>query len=154
MRRFGPLFAALLWSAPLPAVAQEMCAGLNRIAAAAREPSPFASLAGQAQNLLPGLEGYCQYRPYGGDRGGDIFCNRSLAPEHLAREPLVQALRDCLGAVYVPGPTTWAEGEYRAGDLQIRVHAYCDDQCQVGRLVTLIFTRRREADAVQATDSR
>lgn len=144
--RLLPVALALL-GLPLPAAAQDMCAGLNRIAAAARESVPFASLADETQRLLPGLEGSCRYRPADGDRRGTIVCRRNFAPEGLAPAPLARALRDCVGATYVPGPTARAVGEFRAGDLRIRVYSHCSEACQLGRIVTLIFTRRRETDA-------
>jgi hypothetical protein len=127
---------------PLPAVAQEMCAALTRIAAAAREPVPFASL--QDGPLVPGYH-YCRVQTGTAARAGEVFCHQALAPRSLIAETVAAQLRDCLGAVAAPRPQPWSPLEYRTADLAITVESHCDERCHVGRLASLNI-RRRQAD--------
>ena len=131
-----------LFALPLPAAAQEMCAALNRIAAAAREPVPFAKL-GDGQ-LVPGSH-YCRVQTGTAARAGEVFCHQQLAPKSLIAEAVGAQVRDCLGAIAVPGPQSWSPLEYRTADLAITVQSHCDERCHVGRLASL-HIRRRQAD--------
>jgi hypothetical protein len=142
MRKAKLLLVAVAAMAPVPAMAEEMCEGLRRIAAAAGEPAPFASLAGELY-LLPGFEGHCRVRPDGGDGGNQVFCHRTLAPASLEEELVGRQLRDCLGATYIPGPNQWVPGVYRTAQLEISYNSNCDERCQVGRSATMMVTRRR-----------
>jgi hypothetical protein len=136
------LAVAALVALPLPAAGQDMCAALTRIAAAAREPVPFASLAdGQ---LVPGYH-YCRVQTGTAARAGEVFCHQQLAPRSLIAETVGAQLRDCLAAVAAPRPEPWSPLEYRTGDLIITVESHCDERCHVGRLASL-HIRRRQAD--------
>ena len=138
------LAAGALVLLPGSAAAQEMCAALNRIAAAAREPEPFASLAdGQ---LVPGYH-YCRVQTGTAARTGEVFCHRQLAPRSLIAEAVGAQIRDCLGAIAVPGAQSWSLPEYRTADLVITVQSHCDERCHVGRLASLHIRRRRADEA-------
>lgn len=139
VRRTISIGAALV-ALPVPAAAQEMCAALNRIAAAAREPEPFASL-GDGQ-LVPGYH-YCRVQTGTAARTGEVFCHRQLAPRSLIAETVGPQIRDCLGATAVPGAQSWSPIEYRTADLVITVQSHCDERCHVGRLASLHIRRRR-----------
>lgn len=141
MRR-SVLIGLALVGLPMPAAAQEMCAALTRIAAAAREPVPFASLTdGQ---LVPGYH-YCRVETGTAARAGEVFCSQQFAPKSLVAEIVGAQVRDCLGAVAAPRPQTWSPQEYRTADLAITVESHCDERCHVGRLASL-HIRRRQAD--------
>jgi hypothetical protein len=129
---------------PAPAMAQEMCAALNRIAAAAREPVPFASLADGGE-LVPGYH-YCRVETGTAARAGGVSCHTQFAPKSLMAEAVGAQIRDCLGAV--PGrivdrlpPATLT---YSTDHLSIRVSSHCDEGCHVGRLASLTIRRRAD----------
>lgn len=130
-------FAAL----PAPAAAQEMCAALNRIAAAAHEPVPFGSLEG-GRELVPGYR-YCRVETGTTLRDGGVFCHTSMAPKNLIAETVGAQVRDCLGAVPMPRRQFESADEYRTDSLLIRVRSNCDDRCHVGRLASIDLRRRR-----------
>jgi hypothetical protein len=134
------LVAGALVLLPGSAAAQEMCAALNRIAAAAREPVPFSSLADGP--LVPGYH-YCRVQTESAARAGEVFCHRQLAPGSLIAEVVGAQVRDCLSAIPVPGPQAWSPLEYRTADLVISVRSHCDERCHVGRLASLHIRRRR-----------
>ena len=130
---------AAIAALPAPAMAQDMCASLNRIAAAAREPVPFASLAdGQ---LVPGYH-YCRVQTGTAAGPGEVFCHQQLAPKSLIAEIVGAQVRDCLAAVAAPRPQPWSPMEFRTGDLVITVESHCDERCHVGRLASLHIRRR------------
>jgi len=137
----------------MPAAAQEMCAGLNRIAAAAREPLPFASLDRAREEIVPGLGNHCWIATVEGQR--TFVCSRGqFAPASLEREALGPMVRDCLGAERLPArhfDSTW---RYRTPDLVVTVGSHCNERCHVGRSAMLTFRRRAAGDAAQAPDSR
>jgi hypothetical protein len=142
--RRSVLIGAALFALPLPAAAQEMCAALNRIAAAAREAVPFASLENSRDSLVPGYH-YCRVETGTAARAGEVYCHQQLAPKSLIAETVGAQVRDCLGAVAAPRPQTWSPQEYRTAELAITVESHCDERCHVGRLASL-HIRRREAD--------
>jgi len=141
-RRSLWLLAALAL-APTPAFAQDMCAALNRIAEAAAEPEPFASLR-DGTSLVPGYD-YCRVETGTAARSGGIFCHRQLAPRSLIAETVGAQVRDCLGAVpgrildrFPPAALT-----YRTDGLSISVTSHCDERCHVGRLASIEIRRLR-----------
>lgn len=145
MSRFGKAawLAAALVALPVPAAAQDMCAALQRIAAAAREPVPFASLADGGE-LVPGYR-YCRVETGTAMRDGGVFCHTSLAPQSLMAETVGPQVRDCLGAApgrildrFPPASLT-----YSTDQLSIRVSSHCDERCHVGRLASIDLRRRR-----------
>ena len=147
VRSFLWLGAALA-AAPVPAAAQEMCAALHRIAAAAREPVPFASLPDGAA-LVPGYE-YCRVETGTGARAGRVLCNRQLAPKSLIAATVGGQVRDCLGGT--PVPQEWPDNDVvlRTADLVVTVESHCDERCHVGRLASLTIERRREDETPSA----
>jgi hypothetical protein len=136
------LETAALLAMPLPAAAQDMCAALNRIAAAAREPVPFSSLR-DGRGLVPGY-GWCRVHSGTGEQAVEVYCNTSLAPRSLIAATVGAQIRDCLGAVRVPGRPFSISEEYRTDTLSISVSSHCDERCHVGRLASILITRRRE----------
>ena len=132
---------AAIVALPVPAAAQEMCAALNRIAAAAREPVPFGSLK-DGRELVPGYR-HCRVETGTAMRDGRVFCHTSLAPESLIAETVGAQVRDCLAAVVVPREP-FADGDvYRSETLLISVSSHCDNRCHVGRLASIDIRRRR-----------
>lgn len=134
---------AAIAALPAPAAAQDMCASLQRIAAAAREPVPFASLA-DGTELVPGYR-YCRVETGTAARDGGVSCHTQLAPESLIAETVGAQVRDCLGAV--PGrildrfpPATLT---YSTDQLSISVSSHCNERCHVGRLASIDLRRRR-----------
>ncbi len=137
---------AAIMALPAPAAAQEMCAALNRIAAASREPVPFASLEGGPSSLVPGYD-YCRVETGTAMRDGGVFCNRRLAPKSLIAATVGAQVQDCLGGTSVP--QEWPDNDrvYRTGELVITVESHCDERCHVGRLASLTIRRLREDGA-------
>lgn len=135
--------AAVLVASPAPAFAQDMCAALNRIAAAAKEPVPFASLE-NGRELVPGYS-YCRVETGTAARAGGVYCHATLAPRSLVAETVGTQVRDCLGAV--PGRIIDrlppASLVYNTDQLSIRVSSHCDERCHVGRLASIDIRRRR-----------
>jgi hypothetical protein len=134
---------------PVPAAAQEMCAALNRIAAAAREPVPFASLEGASSSLVPGYD-YCRVETGTGARAGRVSCHQQLAPKSLIAATVGAQVRDCLGGTSIP--QEWPDNDrvYRTASLVITVESHCDERCHVGRLASLTIERRREDETPSA----
>lgn len=130
---------------PAPATAQDMCAALNRIATAAREPVPFASLE-DGRELVPGYR-YCRVETETGARVGAVMCHTSLAPKSLIAETVGAQVRDCLGAVPLPRERFASGDSYRTDTLLITVESHCDERCHVGRLASIDIRRRREDEA-------
>ena len=132
---------------PAPAAAQNMCAALNRIAAAAREPVPFASLE-DGRELVPGYR-YCRVETGTAARAGGVFCHTQFAPKGLIAEAVGPQVRDCLGAV--PGRSLDrfppAALIYRTDHLSVSVSSHCDERCHVGRLASIDIRRRQEDGA-------
>lgn len=136
--------AAVLMAAPAPALAQGWCAALDRIAAAAREPAPFASLREAEANgavLVPGYRvGACRVTV-----GHEVACWRNLAPESLEVAAVEAALRDCLGTALVPDPSGPDPGRSRAvaflaGGLRYRAGANCTQYCRAGLITSFRVT--------------
>ena len=139
-RRNGSLLLVpvlLGWAAP--AAAQEMCAALDRIAAASRERVPFASLASAAQagTLVPGYrDGDCTVRRTG------VTCWRNLAPERLELGAMEQALRECLRRepLLRPGRQPRDPGEadlvFVARGLRYEADTECSPRCAAGMLAS------------------
>jgi hypothetical protein len=139
------LIGLALVAAPLPAAAQDMCAALNRIAAAAREAVPFASLSdGQ---LVPGYH-YCRVQTGTAARAGEVFCHQQLAPKSLIAGTVGAQVRECLGAVPISIPRRYPSSTlvYGTDELWISVESHCDERCHVGRLASLAIRRRREGE--------
>ncbi len=135
---------------PAPAFAQDMCAALNRIEAAARETPAFASLAEAGVALVPGYR-FCRVETETVAREGRILCHRTLAPKNLEEAVVGPQVRDCLNATAVPRPDPWSPNEYRTASLSITVASHCDERCHVGRIASLTVTiRRREEPAPPA----
>jgi hypothetical protein len=130
---------------PLPAAAQEMCAALNRIAAAANEPVPFASLENNAGSLVPGYR-YCRVETQTARRAGNVLCHAQLAPKSLIAEHVGAQVQDCLGGTAVP--QEWPDNDrvYRTANLVITVESRCDERCHVGRIASMRVVRRREGE--------
>ena len=131
---------------PLPAAAQEMCAALNRIAAAANEPVPFASLEGVQTSLVPGYR-HCRVDTPLGQRIGAIYCHSQMAPKSLIAETVGAHVQACLGGT-MSIPQEWPDNDrvYRTANLEITVESRCDERCHVGRIASLRIVRRREGD--------
>ena len=132
----------LLLALPAAASAQDLCADLNRIAAAARETPPFASLeralaAGQA--VLPGFG--CRVRSEPGE-ARQLICSRSMAPPELAQAPMTALLRDCLGAEPVRAASPWSAPGFTTADLDILYDSHCDEGCHIGRIALLMVSAR------------
>ena len=136
------LWVIALAALPAPAAAQEMCAALNRIVAAAREPVPFASLERSASSLVPGYD-YCRIETGTAARAGGVFCHQQLAPKSLIADFVGAQVRDCLGAIHVPQELPNNDLVYRLAELTIVVESHCDERCHVGRLASLTITRRQ-----------
>lgn len=122
---------------PAPAFAQEMCAALDRIAAASGDPVPFASLvdAARSGDLVPGFgEQDCQVTA-----GTSISCFRNLASPALELDAMERTLRDCLRRAPVtrtarPGLIPDRELVFVASGLRYRVSNDCDRRCRAGLL--------------------
>jgi hypothetical protein len=126
---------------PQSAAAQEMCAALTRIAVAAREPVPFASLAdGQ---LVPGYP-YCRVQTGTAARAGEVSCHAQLAPQTLLAETVGAQVRDCLGATLLSRSLRPDRLEYQTDELSIVAGSHCDERCHVGRLASLTIRRRAD----------
>jgi hypothetical protein len=139
------LLAAAIAALPAPAAAQELCAGLNRIVAAAQEPVPFASLENAPQSVLPGFDRPC--RVHGAQTTGAraFICSQyQFAPKSLAMEILGPAVRDCLDAEPLPGRPFSGVLSYGVQDLVVTVSSHCEERCHVGRSATLSVERRPE----------
>lgn len=130
---------------PAPAAAQDMCAALNRIAAAAREPVPFASLT-DARGLVPGYD-YCRVDIGTGARDGGVSCSATMAPKSLMAETVGAQVRDCLGAVPLPREQFAGADDYQTDTLRISVSSHCDERCHVGRIASIDLRRRRDSEA-------
>lgn len=140
---------AAVAAVPLPAAAQDMCAALNRIAAAAGEPAPFASLEGHEGGLVPGYN-YCRVETGTRARVGRVMCHSQMAPKTLIAETVGAQVRDCLHAA--PGlPERYSQASvYRTPTLTISVESHCDEHCHVGRLASIEMRRRRADEAAPA----
>ncbi len=136
----GPAVLAALAFAPTPAMAQDVCAVLGRIEAAAHEATPFASLAAPAaeEAIFPGFqEGSCTT-----ERRGRFICYRNIAPASLdiaALGPVVQA---CLGVAPVPSPVVNSGYQERGliftvRGLRYRLDNMCDQSCRAGLIASI-----------------
>ena len=130
---------------PLPAAAQQsdMCAALSRIAAAANEPVPFASLENTPASLVPGYR-YCRIETGTAARAGAVSCHMQLAPKSLMAEVVGQQVRDCLGAEPAPRERYSRASNFQTATLLISVESHCDERCHVGRIASLRIARRRD----------
>lgn len=138
---------------PLPAAAQDMCAALARIEAAAREAPAFTSLDGPRRELVPGYGPNCWTGTT--DEGRFLTCSRSqFAPAGLIAATIGPVIRDCLGAAPLR-PARYSPGVLRYGTpkLEVTVHSNCNERCHVGRGASITFRPRRREQS-QATDSR
>lgn len=147
-RRIVWLGAAML-ALPLPAAAQEMCAALDRIAAASRERVPFASImeAAREGTLVPGFrEGDCRYAT---DSTTAIVCWRRIAGESLSVEAMERTLRDCLGRAPLRRPDrqprAWGAPDlvFTRRGLRYEFMAQCTPQCAAGMLAWLAIKIER-----------
>jgi hypothetical protein len=108
------------------------CAALDRALAAAREPTPFASLridmigdADRSRMDMPGFD-RCHVR------GDEMRCSVSQAPPELTLENLTADTVRCLGV-----QPRDDEG-FQVFDLEgamIQIESECSDECQAGRIV-------------------
>jgi hypothetical protein len=141
--------AALLAAAPAPALAQDMCASLDRIAAASRDRPAFASLRRAAWDgtLVPGYRDRdCTITP-----GIRVLCYRNLAPASLELDAIGRALRDCLGREPVLRPDregrTYGDPDllFVVRGLRYRVNNHCDRHCRAGLITSfeISFERAR-----------
>ena len=142
--------AALLAAAPAQALAQDMCASLDRIAAASRERVPFASLVQAAREgtLVPGYDaGHCMITPESA-----VICWRRIAPESLLLSVMEPLLRGCLGRAPIlrPDRQPRAYGEpdlvFTRRGLRYALDTECTPYCAVGMMAHLAITiepRRR-----------
>ncbi|HYI48786.1 MAG TPA: hypothetical protein VEX35_10020 [Allosphingosinicella sp.] len=134
---------AALLALPVPAFAQDLCAGLRRIEAAAREPVSFASLEGLREEILPGFRLGCRVSQAYRDQPRAFICSRTqFAPASLIASTFGPAVRDCLGAEATPPVPYRSTLGYRTADVEIELSSHCDDRCHVGRSATLIARRR------------
>ena len=139
---------------PAPAAAQEMCAALNRVAAAALEEPAFASLGDRREEVVPGFNQGCRISHP--QEGPTLVCSRGqFAPESLIAEALGRRVRDCLSAVPQPPARPFDRGlRYMTRDLVITVSSHCSERCHVGRSAMLKVRRRIASDGPQASDPR
>jgi len=137
------LWAAAVAALPAPAAAQTLCAGLNRIVAAAHEPVPFASLENAVDSVLPGFRRPCRVHVTRSTGARTFVCSQyQFAPKNLAMETLGPAVRDCLDAEALPGRPFSGVLSYRVQNLVVTVSSNCDENCHVGRSATLSVGRR------------
>jgi hypothetical protein len=130
---------------PLPAAAQDMCVALRRIAAAAGEPVPFASLEPGGRSLVPGYD-YCRVETGTPARAGGVFCHQQFAPKSLIADAVGAQVQDCLRVTPVQQERPANGLVYRTADLLITVESRCDERCHVGRVASLSIARRREGE--------
>ena len=139
------LWVAAIVALPAPAAAHELCAGLNRIVAAAHEPVPFASLENAPQSVLPDFRRPCRVHVTHPTGVRTFLCSQhQFAPKGLAMETLGPAVRDCLDAEALPDRPFSGLLSYRVQDLVVTVSSHCDERCHVGRSATLSVGRRPE----------
>jgi hypothetical protein len=137
---------AAIAALPAPAAAQELCAGLNRIVAAAHEPVPFASLENAAESVLPNFDRPCRVHVTHATGARTFLCSQyQFAPKSLAMETLGPAVRDCLNAEALPSRPFSGVLSYRVRDLVVTVSSHCEERCHVGRSATVSVKRRPEA---------
>jgi hypothetical protein len=139
--------ASLVAAAPAPAFATDMCAALDRIAAASRERVPFASLVQAARDgtLVPGYRGGdCLVRPRAG-----VTCWRNLAPEQLELGAVEGAVRDCLrrAPILQPGrqPRNRDDADlvFVARGLRYEFDTECSPRCAAGMLASFAIRFQR-----------
>ncbi len=139
--RRGLWLGAFLAAAPAPALAQDMCAALDRIAAASRERVPFGSLHQAARDgtLVPRFrEQDCRVLS-----GRGLHCYRNLAPRALDISQMLPTLRDCLRRAPVHEPRqprlTYDDAAlvFRARGLRYTVRNDCNRSCRAGLLASL-----------------
>lgn len=139
------LWVVAIAALPAPAAAQALCAGLNRIVAAAHEPVPFASLENAPESVLPDFRRPCRVHVTHATGARTFLCSqRQFAPKSLAMETLGPAVRDCLGAEALPGRPFSGVLSYRVQDLIVTVSSHCEERCHVGRSATVSVERRPE----------
>ncbi|HST35886.1 MAG TPA: hypothetical protein VLK25_04560 [Allosphingosinicella sp.] len=100
--------ALLLPTAPAAAQAQaadEFCAGLNRIVAAARETDPFASVDAERPNRVLAFASFCFKVQFGAVR---FSCIADRPGTEVTREGVAAEVRRCLPAA-LPDPAPDAE---------------------------------------------
>lgn len=137
------LLAGVGWAGQ--ASAQELCTALERIVAASRETTPFASLArvqGSAV-LVPGYyEGACEVR---GAEG--VFCYRNIAPAELESDTMSAAIRACLDVRPAERTGNRADGTvaFVGQGLRFEVHNACHRSCRAGLLAGFRVTFDRPA---------
>ena len=98
-----PWLAALLLTAPAAAQAQaadDFCAALNRIVAAAREADPFASVDAERPNRLLAFASFCWKVQIGAVR---FSCIADRPGPEVTREGVAAEVRRCLPAA-MPDP--------------------------------------------------
>jgi len=135
---------AAITALPAPAAASgEMCAALNRIAAAAQEPVPFASLERSQASLVPGYD-HCRVETGTVARAGGVFCHQRFAPKSLIADVVAPQVRECLGAEPVPPERYSNASVFRTADMTISIESRCDERCHVGRIASITIQRRRE----------
>lgn len=149
------LWLAAIAALPAPAAAQDLCAGLNLILAAAQEPVPFASLENAPQSVLPDFERPCRVHVTDATGARTFLCSQhQFAPKSLAMEILGPAVRDCLGAETLPRRPFSGVLGYRVRDLIVTVSSHCEERCHVGRSATVSVERRPEGAPAQRPDCR
>ena len=130
------LLAAALLLTPAPALAQgpdaDDCALLQRIAAAAAEPTPFASLAGA--NLYALLGNWCRVDT---PAPRSLMCSRSLTPEEYSEDAMIARIQRCLPGTEIVPRLPWESTRLRNGQLRIDVNELGGPRAKVGRIVTL-----------------
>lgn len=137
------LWVAAIAALPAPAAAQALCAGLNRIVAAADEPVPFASLENAPQSVLPNFSRPCRVHVTHTTGARTFLCSQhQFAPKALAMEILGPAVRDCLGAEALPARPFSGVLSYSVRDLIVTVSSHCEERCHVGRSATVRVARR------------
>jgi hypothetical protein len=130
---------------PAPAAAEALCAGLNRIVAAAHEPVPFASLENAREAVLPNFSRPCRVHVTRATGARAFLCSQyQFAPKSLAMATLGPAVRDCLEAEPLPSRPFSGELSYRVGDLIVSVSSHCEERCHVGRSAMLSVERGPE----------
>lgn len=130
------LLAAALLLMPAPALAQrpeaEDCALLQRIAAAAAEPTPFASLAGANLHSLLGT--WCRVDT---PAPRSIMCGRTLTPAEYGEEAMLARIQRCLPGTEIVPRRPWEPKRLRHGWLRVDIDELGGPRAKVGRIVTI-----------------
>lgn len=108
------------------------CAALDRALAAAREPTPFASLRidmiGDPGRSLMDMPGFERCHVW----GDEMRCSQTQAAPELTLENLTADTVRCTGVL--PEDTEGFQ-VFDLGGAMIQIESECSDECQAGRIV-------------------